>query len=231
MVNLFGTLGFSAKKFLAAIPAVGQTIERAVVYTAADKPGDSKKSETAFREVREALAAIVIRCEHRRFSSPWDFGEIVRTLIHDLSREDPRNVIFNLTGGPKTMTVAATIACLVHGIRVLYVPEEAEGLGTPFALPLLRIRYSEFLTGTQAQVLAAVKKHEPRSLDQLAAFLRRSNATITFHAQRLEEIGALTFLLDPANRLTRSPRLTLTGEIMLLAEEALAKRNLRAASI
>jgi len=225
MVNLFGTLGFSAKKFLAAIPAVGQAIEKAVVYTAADKPVDLKRSEQAFHEVKETLAAIVIRCEHRKFSSPWDFGEITRTLIHDLSNEDPLNVIFNLTGGPKTMTVAATIACLVHGVRVIYVPEEAEGLGTPFVLPLLRIRYSEFLTATQAQVLAAVREHEPRSLDELAAILHRSNATISFHAKRLEGIGALAFLQDSSNRLVRSPRLTFTGEIMLLAEQALAKRH------
>lgn len=74
-------------------------------------------------------------------------------------------------------------------------------------------------------MLQAVKKHEPRSLDELAEILRRSNATITFHAQRLEELGALTFLSDPKNRLLRSPRVTFTGEVMLMAEQALSKRT------
>jgi len=227
MVVLYGTLGFSPEKFLGAIPAVGGKIERAVVYTAAEQVAHVKKSEAAFRKVRGALKAIVISCEHRRFSSPWNFDEIARTLIQDLSREDPRNVVFNLTGGPKTMTVAATIACLVHGVRVLYVPEESGSIGAPFTLPLLRIRYSDFLTETQTKLLNEVRKHEPRSLAELASILGRSNATITFHAQKLEEIGALTFLSDPGNRLIRSPRLTTAGEIMLMAEQVLAKRGPR----
>ena len=98
MATLFGTLGFSPKKFLGAIPAVGARIEKALVYTAADTATDAKRSDAAFREVREVLAALDIRCEHRRFSSPWNFGEIARAFIQDLSKENPQNVVFNLTG-------------------------------------------------------------------------------------------------------------------------------------
>lgn len=223
MVVLYGTLGFSPQKFLGAVPAVGEKIERVVVYTAAATETNTQRSEAAYRKVREALRAIVDQCEHRRFSSPWNFDEIARGFIQDIAKEDPRRLVFNLTGGPKTMTVAATIACLVHGVRTLYVAEESEGIGAPFALPLLRIRYSQFLTEAQAKLLDAIKKYEPGSLDELADILRRSNATITFHTQKLEEIGALTFLSDPKNRLLRSPRLTFTGEIMLMAERTLAK--------
>jgi len=223
MVTLFGTLGFSPKKFLGAIPAVGARIERAVVYTAADTAKDVKRSDAAFREVRDVLAAVDIRCEHRKFSSPWNFNEIARTFIQDLSKEDPQNVVFNLTGGPKTMTVAATIACMVYGVRALYVPEESGDAGSPFVLPLLRIRYSQILTEAQAKLIEAVKRHEPRTLDELAGILRRSNATISFHAQRLEALGALTFLPDSKNRLMRSPRVTFTGEIMLMAEQVLSR--------
>jgi len=227
MAILFGTLGWSPEKFLGAVPSVGEPIERAVVYTAATTEAATKKSEDAYRKVRDALAAMAIRCERRRFSSPWNFDEMARTLIQDLAKEDPRKVVFNLTGGPKTMTVAATIACLVHGVRVLYVPEEPGAPGAPFPLPLLRIRYSQFLTETQARILDAINKHGPQSLDELASIMRRSNATITFHARRLEEMGALTFLPDPRNRLRRSPRLTFTGEIMLMAEQMLARQRPR----
>ncbi len=226
MVVVFGTLGFTAEKFLAALPSVGAQVERAVVYTGREvKPREKRLSDTALAKVRSVLQAMTIACDHKEFSSPWDFAEIARSMMMDLREVDPRRAVFNLTGGPKTMTVAATVACLVHGVRVLYVPEELEGPSVPVELPLLRIRYSQVLSETQQKVLRVVRDHSPRSLDELAQILRKSNSVVTVHAQKLAALGALSFLPNPDNRLLKAPRMTVAGEIMLAAEEALSIRS------
>src|SRR2546425_6377546 len=228
MVVVFGTLGFTAKKFLAAFPAVGSEIEKAVVYTGRElKPREKKLSEAALAEVRSVLRSMTITCEHKEFSSPWDFAEIARSMMMDLREVDPRQAVFNLTGGPKTMTVAATVACLIHGVRVLYVPEELEGPSVPVELPLFRIRYSQVLSKTQQKVLRVVRDHSPRSLDELAQILRKSNSVVTVHAQNLAALGALSFLPNPDNRLTKAPRVTVAGEVMLAVEEALKVKGMK----
>ena len=123
------------------------------------------------------------------------------------------------------MTVAATVACLIYGVRVLYVPEELEGPAVPVELPLFRIRYSQVLSETQQQVLRVVRDHSPRSLDELAQILGKGNSVVTVHAQKLANLGALSFLPNPDNRLLKAPRVTVAGEIMLAAEEALVTRS------
>jgi len=222
VVVLFGTLGFHAGKFLDAVPRAGVPVERIVIYTGrAAGQAERRMSTAALAEVEQTLRSMTIPCTHREFSSPWNFVEILRAMMSDLRQERAENVVFNLTGGPKTMTVAATIACLVAGAKAVYVPEELKGGAAPIELPLLRIRYSEILTKGQQRVLRAIRDRQPESLNELAVLLRLKNPTISFHVERLRQIGAVTFLPNPRNRLLRTPRVTPAGEIMLLAEEIL----------
>ncbi len=218
---MFGTLGWHPSKFLDAIPRSGETIERVVVYTGSTGEEERRKSRRALRVVTETLEAVHLPFDHRDFTDPWDFTGILRTLLSDLREESSEEALFNLTGGPKTMTVAATVACLLLGVRVLYVPEEQEGGGVPVELPLFRVRYSDILTEKQQEVLRVIREESPESLDELAVALRRANTTVTFHVQRLQALGALTLVPHPENRLIRTPKLTPAGEIMMMAEETL----------
>ncbi len=161
----------------------------------------------------------------REFLSPWDYLEIFQVFLRDLQAYRSEEVVFNLTGGPKTMTVAATMACLMHGVRVVYVPEEFGARNPPIELPLLRVRYNEVVTPAQHRVLRAVREHAPASLHQLSRRLRLKNATVTYHVDRLVRLGALSLITGESNRLIRRPRLTPTGEILLLADEILTRRR------
>jgi CRISPR locus-related DNA-binding protein len=224
VATLFGTLGFHHEKFLAAIPAAAERIERVLVYTGREsKARERKMSQAALAKVKYVLESMDVPYEHREFASPWDFVDILRTLMVALQKERREDTVFNLTGGPKTMTVAATVACLIHGVRVLYVPEELGGGAAPIELPLLRIRDSQVLTGSQQRVLQVIQDHSPKSLAELAGILDLSSATVTFHVQHLEELGAMTSLVDLKNRVLRTPRVTAAGEIMLIAERILAR--------
>ncbi len=220
MVTLYGTLGFHPEKLLGAIPSVQGYLEGVVVYTATEKGEALKRSKRALEAVRKTLEPMGVGMEHRTFGSPWDFSHIVERLMADLDEERTNQVIFNLTGGPKTMTVAATMTCLFLGIKAIYVPEE-EGNQEAIELPLFRIPYSSILSPVQHKVLSAIDENEPGSLQELSRILRRSNATLTFHAKKLETMGAIELMENPQDRGVRVPRLTSAGRIILNAERIL----------
>ncbi len=225
MVVLFGTLGFHPEKFLSAVPGVGQSVERVVVYAAAQtEPEARRRTESALGAVLETLRQMGVPSEFRELRGPWAYGDILRTLLRDLQDHRPEDMVFNLTGGPKTMTVAASMACLLLGIRVVYVPEELEGPGRPVELPLLRIRYSQVLTPVQQRILRVIRDATPPTLTDLARRLRRREATVSYHVENLEGLGAIR--VEPAqDRRAARPVLTEAGEIMLLAEETLGQRE------
>ncbi len=85
----------------------------------------------------------------------------------------------------------------------------------------LRVRYSDVPTEKQQDVLRMIREKAPESLDELAVALHKANATVTFHVQRLQELGAVTLMSNPRNLLFRTPKLTPAGQIMLMAEEIL----------
>ncbi|MFQ5934760.1 MAG: MarR family transcriptional regulator, partial [Dehalococcoidia bacterium] len=218
MVVLFGTLGFHPAKLLAAIPSVGLTIERAVIYTGVVGEGEERSlSDEALRDVTRTLDTLGVPAEHREFTSPWAYREMLETLVRDLHQYPPDGVVFNLTGGPKSMTVAAAMACLMLGIRVIYVLEELGGPGKVIELPLLRIRYGSVLTPSQWKILKTIRDGRPVSLDDLSKQLRRKAATVSYHVDNLLKLGAVRLAQDENRRTTRIPFLTETGEVMLLA--------------
>ncbi len=226
MVVLLGTLGFHPKKFLAVLPGLGEPIRHAVIYTGGQSRARERvRAENAVQRVTDTLQALGTTYEVREFTSPWEYFEIFQAFLRDLQAYRPEDVAFNLTGGPKTMTVAATMACLMHGVRVVYVPEEFGARNPPIELPLLRIRYNEMVTPAQHRVLRAVRERAPFSLHELSQTLRLQNATVTYHVDRLVKLGALSLLPDKRNRNIRRPSLTPTGEILLLADEVLTRRQ------
>ncbi len=216
---LYGTLGGHPSTFLDTIQRSGEPIERVVIYTGSASEEERKNSQKALAVVTKTLDSMRIEFDHRNFTSPRDFATILRTLLFDLLERTSDHVLFNLTGGPETITVAATVACLLLGIRVLYNPGEPNVGATSVELPVFRVRYSQVLTEKQRELLRAIHDEAPGSLDDLAVVLGKDNATITYHVQRLQELGAVKLLADPRNRLIRTPKLTPTGDIMLMVEE------------
>ncbi|MFP4545244.1 MAG: MarR family transcriptional regulator [Methanomassiliicoccales archaeon] len=221
MTVLMGTLGFSPEKFLGALPAVGGSLERVIIYLGHQEGREERRrSSRALTEVTRSLQSMGVPNEYREFSSPWDFDDILSTLMSDIRGIGPEKVLFNLTGGPKTMTVAATMVSLLMGVRVIYVPEELEGRGEAVELPLFRIPYSRVLTERQMQILRTIQEMRPESLVDLSDTLGLKNATVTFHMHRLEEIGAVR-LRQGHSRSVRVPEVSPAGKVMLMADEAL----------
>ncbi len=216
MTVVFATLGFTPQKLLAALPSVSDV--RKVIFYTSHSPAGRDKSEKAEQEVVKVLNQLGIDYRSVVLDSPWNFIEIFRSMLKDLSRVSD-NIVFNLTGGPKTMTVAATMASILLGIPLVYFPEEEEVRLQAIHLPVLNLAYTSLLTDGQRRVLREVEKRggQARSAD-IHRTLGISSPTLEYHVKRLEKLGVIRVEPMEEDRRHRLIEITQSGELILLSE-------------
>jgi len=217
MTVLLGTLGFTPKKFLGVLKSLPD-IERAIVYTAATgRARDRERVDQAWREVERTLKSLDIPAERVILEDPFDFAAFLERFLKDVKAIGPSNAVLNLTGGTKPMAVAATVACLVLGVRAVYVPEEQER-AKAIDLPIFRIRYSSVLTPKEHRVLETIRDEEPANLTALAGRLKILPSTLSGHLRKLETLGAVQLTPVLGEGQARRPELTEAGELLLRVE-------------
>jgi len=217
MAVLLGTLGFTPAKFLGVLKTLPD-IERAIVYTAAtDRPRDRERVEAAWREVEKTLKSLGVPAERVVLEDPFDFAAFLERFLRDVKAIGPQNAILNLTGGTKPMAVAATVACLVLGVRAVYVPEEQEG-AKAIELPIFRIRYSSVLTPKEHRVLETIRDEQPATLLDLAKALGILPSTLSGHLRNLETLGAVRLVPVPARGQNKRPEVSAAGALLLSVE-------------
>jgi len=219
MVTVLGTLGFHEEKFLPAILATPNVRRVILCYAPGETAKKERKVQLAVHRVRRALSRTRAALTEVKLANPWDISGMLATFLEELRLEGPGNCVFNLTGGTKPMAVAATLACLVTGAKAVYVPEESERSDL-IELPLPAITIRSLLTPSQARLLRVVAEHEFSSGRDLAKYLRRSAATVSFHLTKLHQIGAISEEGTEDGRVVQ-PRITKVGEVLLLLHERL----------
>ncbi len=218
MTTIYATLGFTPEKLLAAVASV-PNVERVVFYTA-HSPDTRQKSEHAAKEVEKVLRQLGVESKSVVLRSPWNFLEILRALLEDLGSRPVRDAVFNLTGGPKTMTVAATIVSILLGVPLVYFPEKEEIGRDPIRLPVLKLAYSSLLTDRQRVVLREISKRggSVRNAD-LHRALRITPPSLEHHVRKLEELGMVHVSMMKEDRRHRIVEITEAGQLLLVAEE------------
>jgi len=211
---VLGTLGFHAEKFLPAIRSLPD-VRKVIVY---DAPGETTKKDArakrTLRQVRRSLAKARVVLIESHLKDPWDVSAMMATFLQDLRREGPGRSVFNLTGGTKTMTVAATLACLVTGTRAVYVPEESERMDL-VEVPLPTVLVGSILTKGKEKVLKALSNRDFDSMAQLAGEVCLAPATVSHHISTLRQLRAVEVNRGEDAR-TGEPRITQTGRVLLI---------------
>lgn len=217
MTTVFATLGFTPEKLLVAVASLPD-VERVQIYTAFSRKG-KERAERALREVVGTLRKLGVETETVILSSPWDFLSLFERMLGDLSKHSEKDAVFNLTGGPKTMTVAATMASVLIGIPLVYFPEEEEVRSGAVHLPVLQLPYSSLLTRGQRRVLAEIESRggRVRSAD-LSRALRITPPSLEYHLTRLSGAGILEVRPHEDDRRHRLVELTPSGRLILLAD-------------
>jgi CRISPR locus-related DNA-binding protein len=200
MVVVFGTLGFRPKSL---VPTIRSTpnVDKVVFYCGADK------SDTeATRRVGEARKAVLEYCRSMKLAveavdldDPFDFKNIAMRIRGDIrkhKREGREIAIFNIAGGTKPTSAAALLVCILEGIPTVYVHDLTY---EEIPLPLLKMEYSQVLSGEEREILKTLSKNKSRKLTEveLASLIGKHKATVNHHLRNLVAKGAVRLERHP----------------------------------
>jgi len=221
MVTVLGTLGFHEGKFLPPLLAIPDVRKVILYYAPGETPVKERKVQSALRGVRRRLTKTRATLIEVQLPDPWDVSAMLAAFLEDLRREGPDNCVFNLTGGTKTMAIAASFACLASGARAVYVREESDR-PEPIDVPLPTLALRSPFTPAQARVLQAIAHRTFSSETELAKTLRLSVPTTSHHLRRLHGRRAVAWEGAEDGRIRRA-KITKIGEVLLLLHERLER--------
>ena len=202
MVVIFGTLGFRPKSL---IPTIRSTpnVDKVVFYCGADKSEANavKKVSEAKKEVLNYCAAMKLSVEAVDLDDPFDFKSIamkIRSDIRKHKRAGKEIAIFNIAGGTRPTSAAALLICILEGIPTVYVHDLTY---EEIPLPLLKMEYSQVLSGEEREILRVLSKNRARKLTEveLASLIGKHKATVNHHLRNLVAKGAVRLEKHPSD--------------------------------
>lgn len=210
MTIVFGTLGFTPEKL---VPTVTKhdNVTKLVFFHDKDPRG-----KAAAKRVKDF-------CKERKLSAQshevnaFDIIECARQMRRALREHAREEIIFNLTGGTPVISSAATLVCILEGIRAVYIHEVTK---EEVSLPLLMVRYDAILNDAQRRVLrhVAQSKGETCTQAEIVRALKLSPSTVSYHVKNLCAQQLLRAEEDPDD--TRSQRIRILPSATLLLEDA-----------
>lgn len=209
MTVVFGTLGFTPKKLLPSVTS-HEDVRKLVFYH--DR---AEKSRQAAERVREF-------CRERRLDvegvelDAFDVLECAMRMRRDVRRHGEDEVVFNVTGGTPVISSAATLTCVLEGVRAVYVDERT---GKEVNLPLLSLRYDEILNAEQRRVLVFVaKRADGCTQADVMRGLKLSRATVSHHVQNLKRKQLLRAEQDPKDARRETLRVQESAALLLMED-------------
>jgi CRISPR-associated protein Csa3 len=155
------------------------------------------------RQIDSSIDLQIHRVNHR------DFESMVVSL-KDLLERSEGQIIANLSGGPREIFLAFTIACLAKAGKISRATNYSDIERSLREITLPNIAAT--LEDRQKSILRDVNDSEPTNITDIAHRLHTSESTISRQVARLADIGALNVLQKGK---TKEVRITLTGKILL----------------
>lgn len=178
MTVVFGTLGFTPWKLLTTFRNHEDAHTLVFFHDHAPKG-------------KEAATKVVAFCEGRGIKwtdvtvNAFDIIECARRMKQEVRKHDREEIVFNLTGGTPVISSAATLVCILEGLRAVYIHEETRAEAS---LPLLAVRYDAILNDAQKRVLSFVLDagEDGRSQSEIGKSLDLSPSTVSHHVRQLK---------------------------------------------
>ena len=210
MTVVFGTLGFTPEKL---VPTVTKHTNVTKLVFFHDKDARGK---AAAKRVKQFCKDRGLAAEAHEVNA-FDILECARQMRRAMKPYAREEIIFNLTGGTPVISSAATLVCILEGVRAVYIHEETKA---EVSLPLLTIRYDAILNDAQRRVLRHVAESKQRACTQadIVRALKLSPSTVSYHVKNLCNQQLLHAEEDPKD--TRSLRLRILPSATLLLEDA-----------
>ena len=155
------------------------------------------------RQINNSIGLQIHRVNHR------DFEEMVVSL-KNLIKDAKGQVITNLSGGPREIFLAFTIACLSRSDKIFKTTSysDIDRSLSEIILPNITAALEE----KQKQILKDVFENQPTTIGDIAQRLSISESTISRQVARLGDQKALDLVQKGK---TKEIRITLTGKLLL----------------
>lgn len=207
MVTIFATLGWEPKSVIPSLK-IRDNVEKLIVYHSPDKKG-----EYAYEKLWGYCSSIKLPLTPVKLRDQFDLIKTAKEIRKELRKYAGKEIIFNITGGTKVMSSAALLACILEAVPAVYCNENT---GKEEALPLLQIRYKDFLTKPQKNILMIIKQlgGECNAVD-IAKETGLRKATVSHHIKQLEEMGLVVVETSKKDSRKKSVKLLESVELLL----------------
>jgi CRISPR locus-related DNA-binding protein len=222
MTVVFGTLGFRPKSLIPTLRST-QDVDKLVFYCGADRsdPEAVEKVADAKEEVINYCAQMRIAVDAVDLPDPFDFKNVairIRSDIRKHKMEGKAIAVFNIAGGTRPTSSAALLACILEGIPTVYIHDITY---EEIPLPLLRIEYSQVLSGEERQILRVLRANRGNDITEvdLAALIKKHKATVNHHIKNLVAKGAIRLERHPQDSRKRVVKVEESTELLLGDDE------------
>lgn len=205
---VFGTLGFTPRKLLPSVTSQ-EDVKRLVFY------------HDTHEESRAAAKRVRAFCHERGLDvqgvelDAFDIIQCAVRIRRDLRDAADESVVFNITGGTPVISSAATLACILEGVRAVYVDERD---WREVSLPLLSIRHEDILNPEQRRVLRFIAGYASGCTQaDVARGLGLARGTVSHHVRRLKEKHLVRAEPDPADARKEALSVMESAELLLEA--------------
>ncbi|MBS7626742.1 CRISPR locus-related DNA-binding protein [Candidatus Bathyarchaeota archaeon] len=168
---------------------------------------DERGKKAAVPKILNATEILDIKTEIVTVN-PYDIPSIIDTIKKKINEQDTPTIL-NVTGGRKTMALAATLAGMVAGEKVediIYVTEEEH---KTVSLPRL-LNPESLLTSEKRKILRIINDKTETSAEELQAEMNVKMQAIWKHLRELEQLGYITSCKSKPRKF----KLTLSGQLL-----------------
>ncbi len=186
MATQIAPIGFHSKHIYA--PIKKYKITKLIIIKI---PGKDEESRTKIRDTLkqvEKLAKEVIGIDYevKDFDPNYDLEEMVRYLQKIFDKEE--EVLVNLTGGPKLLSIALYITSLKNYEKVLDIVYVREDIHESVSIPKYVFTKSQ-LTNFEREIIIKLKECRECKLRELAEELNRSESQVARYVSGLRKKG------------------------------------------
>jgi CRISPR-associated protein Csa3 len=201
--------GFDSSQIVSLIVKYGVEGKDRIILIRPEVESDTRGEQTvqAIRDLSSQIDSSIDLQIHR--VNHLDFEGMVLSLKALLERAEGQ-VIANLSGGPREIFLAFTIACLSVSGKIFKTTSYSDIERSLHEVTLPNI--TAILEDRQKRILKDVSENQPTTITDIAKRLCVSESTISRQVARLAELRALDVL--PKGK-SKEVRITLTGMILL----------------
>jgi CRISPR-associated protein Csa3 len=155
------------------------------------------------RQIDSSIYVDIYRVNHRNFE------EMVVSLI-DLIKRSEGEIVANLSGGPREIFLAFTLACLAQPSKIYKTTSYSDIDRSMNEIVLPNIRH--VLDEKSKRILGDVMENQPTTIKDVAA---RSNISESTASRQITELVDIKALNSISRGKTKQVFITLTGRMLL----------------